>query len=102
MCLLRDALSREGSGPLPALPQTRDSLPTTMKRVGARVSNRDRGSAAELRAERTRWRERSHSLSQASRSMDERLRQMNGWASVLDGRLRRHKEESANWHRKWD
>jgi hypothetical protein len=59
------------------------------------VSVRDRSRSAERRAERVRWRGRS-------RLMDERLRQMNLQASVLDRRLRRHAEESASWHGKWD
>jgi hypothetical protein len=66
------------------------------------VSVRDGGRAAEMRAERVRWRGRSRLMSQASRTMDERLRQMNLQASVLDRRLRRHAEESASWHGKWD
>jgi hypothetical protein len=66
------------------------------------MSVRDRGRAAEMRAERVRWRGRSHSMSQASRNMSERLRRMNARASALDMRLRRHAEKSANWHEKWD
>ena len=66
------------------------------------MSVRDRGGAAELRAERVRWRGRSRSMSQASRNMGERLRQMNLRASVLDMHLRRHAEKSASWHAKWD
>jgi hypothetical protein len=67
------------------------------------VSVRDRGGrAAELRAERVRWRGRSGSMSQASRNMDERLRRMNLRASGLDTRLRRHAEKSASWHSTWD
>lgn len=66
------------------------------------MPDRDRGRAAELRAERIRWRGRSRLTSQASRSMDERLREMNERGSALDRRLRRHAEESANWHGKWD
>jgi hypothetical protein len=34
--------------------------------------------------------------------MSERLRRMNERASALDVRLRRHGEESAGWHSKWD
>ncbi len=64
------------------------------------MSDRDRGRVAELRAERTRWRGRSRLTSRASRNMDERLREMNGWASALDKRLRRHAEHSASWHGK--
>jgi hypothetical protein len=41
-------------------------------------------------------------MSQASRSMDERLRQMNEQASGLDKHLGRHAEERAGWHKKWD
>jgi hypothetical protein len=41
-------------------------------------------------------------MSQGSRSMDERLRQMNEQASRLDKRLGRHGEEHAGWHKKWD
>jgi hypothetical protein len=66
------------------------------------VSNRDRGRAAEQRAERIRWRGRSRSMSRASRNMDEHLHQMNEQASLLDKRLRRHGEESESWHRRWD
>ena len=66
------------------------------------MSVRDRGRAAEMRAERVRWRGRSHSMSQASRNMSERLRRMNVRASALDMRLRHHAEKSANWHEKWD
>jgi predicted nuclease with TOPRIM domain len=66
------------------------------------MSDRDRGRAAELRAERIGWRKRSRSMSQASRSMDEHLRQMNEEASLLDTRLRRHGEENESWHSKWD
>ena len=66
------------------------------------MSNRDRGRGAELRAERIQRRERSRRMSQASRNMDEHLRQMNEQASLLDKRLSRHGEESEGWHRKWD
>jgi hypothetical protein len=66
------------------------------------VSDRDRGRGAELRAERVRWRGRSRLMSQASRDMDERLREMNEQASLLDLHLRCHAEESASWHGKWD
>ena len=42
------------------------------------MSIRDRGGrAAQMRAERVRWRGRSRSMSQASRNMSERLRRMN-------------------------
>jgi hypothetical protein len=66
------------------------------------VSDRDRGRGAELRAEQIQRRVRSRTLSQASRHMDEHLRQMDEEASLLDKRLRRHGEESESWHRKWD
>jgi hypothetical protein len=67
------------------------------------MSIRDRGGrAAQMRAERVRWRGRSRLMSQASRNMDERLRRMNEWASALDMRLRSHAENSASWHAKWD
>jgi hypothetical protein len=71
-------------------------------REGAHVSDRDRGRGAELRAERIQRRVRSRSMGQASRNMDEHLRQMNEQASLLDKRLGRHGEESESWHRKWD
>ena len=41
-------------------------------------------------------------MSQASRSMNERLRKMNDQASLLDWRLHRHAEESKRWHGTWD
>ena len=66
------------------------------------MSDRDRGRGAELRAEQIQRRVRSRTLSQASRHMDEHLRQMDEEASLLDKRLRRHGEESESWHRKWD
>ena len=66
------------------------------------MSERDRNRGAELRAERIRWRGRSRSMSQASRSMDERLREMRDQGSNLDRRLRRHAEESKSWHTTWD
>ena len=62
----------------------------------------DRNRAAELRAERIRWRGRSRSMSQASHSMDERLREMNDQASTLDKRLSRHAQDSKSWHTTWD
>jgi hypothetical protein len=34
--------------------------------------------------------------------MDERMRLMNERAGTLDRRLRRHSEEDATWHEKWD
>ena len=66
------------------------------------MSDRDRGRGAELRAERIQRRVRSRTLSQASRHMEEHLRQMNDQAGLLDKRLRRHGEDSESWHRKWD
>ena len=66
------------------------------------MSSRDRGRAAELRAGRIGWKKRSRSMSQASRNVDEHLRQMNDQASLLDKRLHRHAEESESWHRTWD
>jgi hypothetical protein len=66
------------------------------------VSDRNRSRAAELRAERIQRRVRSRRMSQASRNMDEHLRQMNEQASLLDKHLRRHGEESESWHKKWD
>jgi hypothetical protein len=66
------------------------------------VSERDRDRGAELRAERIRGRIRSRNMSQASRSMDERLRKMNDQGSTLDKRLSRHAEDSKSWHTTWD
>jgi hypothetical protein len=66
------------------------------------VSDRDRGRGAELRAERMQRRVRSRQMSQASRDIDEHLRQLNEQASLLEQRLGRHGEESESWHRKWD
>ncbi len=65
------------------------------------MSDRDRGRGAELRAERIQRRVRSRRMSQASRNIDEHLRQMIDQASLLDKRLRRHGEESESWHKKW-
>jgi hypothetical protein len=59
-----------------------------------RVSERDRSRGAQLRAERIRWRVRSPNVSQALRSMDERLRKMNEHGGTLDERLHRHAEET--------
>ena len=64
------------------------------------MQNRDRDRAVEKRAQRVGWRPRQ--ASQYSRSMDERLREMNDRAVALEGRLRHHAEENANWHKKWD
>jgi hypothetical protein len=67
------------------------------------VSERDHGGrTAELRTERIRWKGRSRSMSQASRSMDAQPQKMNEEASVLDKCLGRHADESAGWHKKWD
>ena len=66
------------------------------------MSERDRNRGAELRAERIRWRGRSHNMNQASRSMDEHLRKMRDQGRSLDRRLRRHAEESNSWHTAWD
>jgi hypothetical protein len=66
------------------------------------VADRGRSRGAELRAERIQRRVRSRRMSQASRNMDEHLRQMNEQAGLLDRCLRRHGEESESWHRKWD
>jgi uncharacterized protein YcaQ len=66
------------------------------------VTDRDGRRAAEQRAERIRWRKSSRSMNQASRTLDEHLRQMNEQASLLDKRLSRHGEESEGWHKKWD
>ena len=66
------------------------------------MSEGDRSRGAELRAERIRWKRRSHNMSQASRSMDERLRNMRAQGSNLNRRLHRHAEESKSWHTAWD
>ena len=66
------------------------------------VSEQDRSRGAELRAERIRWRGRSRSMSQASRSMNERLRKMSDQGITLDKRLHGHAEESERWHIAWD
>lgn len=66
------------------------------------MMERDRDRAAQLRAERIGWRGNSRLITQAARSMDERLRRMDGQASTLDRRLRRHADESTTWHSKWD
>jgi predicted nuclease with TOPRIM domain len=66
------------------------------------VSERDRNRGAELRAERVRWRESSRDATQASRSMNERLRKMSDQGSNLDKRLRRHADDSERWHTAWD
>jgi hypothetical protein len=67
------------------------------------VSDRDlSGRAARRRAEQIGWKKRPSGRSQASRTMDEHLRQMNEQAGGLDRRLRRHGWESEGWHEKWD
>ncbi len=66
------------------------------------MTERDRARGAELRAEQIQRRGRSRRLSQASRNMDEHLRQMNEQASLLDKRLSRHAEEGMRWHTTWD
>lgn len=66
------------------------------------MSERNRSRGAELRAERVRWRERSRDATQASRSMNERLRKMSEQGSNLDKRLRRHADDSERWHTAWD
>ena len=65
------------------------------------MRNRESGSkAAEKRAERVGW--RPQRASQASRTMDERLRELSDRSAALDVRLRRHAEETAGWHKEWD
>ncbi len=61
---------------------------------------RNRNKDAEKRVEWVGW--RPQRASQASRSMDERLRELSDRADGLEGRLRRHAGERANWHREWD
>lgn len=61
---------------------------------------RDRKKAAEKRAEQVGWRPQRES--QASRSMDERMRELSERADALEGRLRHHAEERASWHKEWD
>lgn len=61
---------------------------------------RDSGKAAEKRAERVGW--RPQRASQASRTMDQRLRELSERSDELDGRLCRHAEERASWHKEWD
>lgn len=58
--------------------------------------------AAEARAERVGWRDRSRSSNRASRSLDARLRRMNRRAAALDLRLWHHAQNSSAWHWKWD
>jgi hypothetical protein len=41
-------------------------------------------------------------MNQASQSLGVCLRRIRERASVLDGRLRHHREERSSWHRKWD
>ena len=66
------------------------------------MPDRGRDGQAELRAERIAWKERSSSTTRASRSLNERLGEMNGGAAALDGRLGRHAGSSRAWHQKWD
>jgi hypothetical protein len=66
------------------------------------MTERDRERAARLRANRIAWRGDSRLKTRAARSMDESLRRMDERASTLDRRLRRHADESATWHEKWD
>ncbi len=71
------------------------------------MSDRDRSGrasqrAAQQRAEQIGWKKRPPSRSQASRTIDEHLRQMNEQAGALDKRLSRHGWESESWHEKWD
>lgn len=70
------------------------------------MADRDRRRAeerqAEWRAERIGWKQRSRTNKQASRNMDERLRHLTEGTDALDKRLRRHAEERATWHKKWD
>lgn len=70
------------------------------------MSERDRSRGAELRAGRVGWKGRSRNMSQASRSMDKRLRKMRDQGSYLesylDRRLHRHSEETKRWHMAWD
>ena len=63
------------------------------------MRNRNRG-GAQKRAERVGW--RPQEASQASKSMDERLRELGERSSALEVRLRRHAEERASWHKEWD
>ena len=64
------------------------------------MRERDRDEAARKRAARVGWRPAQET--QASRSMNERLREMDERADALEGRLRRHAEENASWHKQWD
>ena len=41
-------------------------------------------------------------MSEASRNMGERLREMNDQASTLDKRLSQHAGEGRRWHGSWD
>ena len=66
------------------------------------MPDRGRDGQAELRAERIAWKERSSSTTRASRSLNERLGEMNGGAAALDGRLGHQAEASRAWHLKWD
>ncbi len=66
------------------------------------MPDRGRDWQAKKRAERIAWRERSSGTTRASRSLNERLGEMDGGAAALDGRLGHHAETSRAWHRKWD
>ncbi|PLS85357.1 MAG: hypothetical protein CYG60_13075 [Actinobacteria bacterium] len=64
------------------------------------MRHKDRDRVAEKRAERVGW--RPQGASQHSRSIEERLREMNDRALALEGRLRPRADDNANWHKKWD
>jgi hypothetical protein len=66
------------------------------------VPDRGRDWQAKKRAERIAWRERSSGTTRASRSLNERLGEMDGGAAALDGRLGHHAGASRAWHLKWD
>ena len=66
------------------------------------MSKRNTNNSAEWRAERIKQRVRPHARSQASRTMDERLRQLDAKALSLEERLRNHAKEHEAWHGKWD
>ena len=66
------------------------------------MPDRGRDWQAKKRAERIAWRERSSSMTRASRSLNERLGELDGGAAALDGRLGHQAEASRAWHLKWD
>ena len=66
------------------------------------MPDRGRDWQAKKRSERIAWRERSSSMTRASRSLNERLGDMSGGAAALDGRLGHQAEASRAWHLKWD